>query len=167
MTEKSVPAGECPFCKKNISDSAFMQSETFLAIYNIAPLLRGHSLVIPRRHVKSLFELSKSELAEFILFSRSVTLLLLEAFTGDGFDWSVQEGNSSGQSVPHLHLHIVIRKPNDMEGESEWYLKIKENENRFLDSDSRARLSDEEYRFYTNYLKNQFEIQKIRLSQEK
>ena len=167
MAEQIEHAGECPFCKVSIPGNAFMRSTNFLAIYNIAPLLPGHSLVITRKHVKSLFELSERELTEFAIFSRSVTDLLLEAFKGEGFDWSVQEGDSSGQSVPHLHLHIVIRKPNDMERESEWYIKIKENENKLLDSAGRQCLSDEEYSFYTDFLKNEFKKLKNRISEKK
>jgi bis(5'-adenosyl)-triphosphatase len=149
---------ECPFCRENIPRDAFMQSGNFLAIYNIAPIIRGHSLVISRKHVGSLFELSDIELAEFTLFSKEVTELLLGAFKGEGFDWSIQEGISAGQSVPHLHLHVVIRKPGDLKGESEWYMKIKDNETHILDSSSRSRLKDEEYQFYTDYLKNELKL---------
>jgi bis(5'-adenosyl)-triphosphatase len=152
--------GECPFCRATVESNAFMESENFLAIYNIAPILRGHSLVIPRKHVESLFDLSEIELTEFTQFSKKVTELLLEAFKGDGFDWSIQEGLSAGQSIPHLHLHIVIRKPKDIGDESEWYMIIRENEKNVLDSASRAHLSDEEYRFYTDFLKNELQLKK-------
>jgi bis(5'-adenosyl)-triphosphatase len=155
MPEQFVHTGECPFCRDTIESNAFMESEGFLAIYNIAPILRGHSLVIPRKHVESLFDLSGSELAEFTQFSKKVTELLLEAFKGDGFDWSIQEGLSAGQSIPHLHLHIVIRKPKDLGEESEWYSKIRENEKHILDSASRPHMSEEEYKFYTDFLKNE------------
>jgi bis(5'-adenosyl)-triphosphatase len=164
MTEHS---NHCPFCRESQLSSAFMESDNFLAIYNIAPILRGHSLVIPRKHIFSLFELTDTLLAEFSLFAKDVTELLLEAFKGEGFDWSIQEGYVAGQSIPHLHLHIVIRKPKDMEGEEEWYVKIKENEALYLDDNQRPRLSDEEYRFYTEYLRNEFAMFKSRKSDKK
>jgi bis(5'-adenosyl)-triphosphatase len=167
MSEQLEFSGGCPFCRESIPGSAFMDSEHFLAIYNIAPILRGHSLVISRKHNRSLFEFSESELAEFVLFSKEVTELLLEAFKGEGFDWSIQEGHSAGQSVPHFHLHIVIRRPNDMKAETEWYSMIRENENKLLDSASRQHISSEEYRFYTDYLKNELEMLKDKVSEKK
>jgi bis(5'-adenosyl)-triphosphatase len=157
----------CPFCRKDIVSSAFMESEHFIAIYNIAPILRGHSLVISRKHIKSLFELSSAELAEFSVFSREVTQLLLEAFKGEGFDWSIQEGASAGQSVPHLHLHIVNRRKNDLYGLANWYPRVQENEAGMLDSASRTRLSEAEHLFYTDYLKNEITSQHLNQSLEK
>lgn len=132
-----------------------MESEYFLAIYNISPILRGHSLVIPKKHIQSLFELSEKETNEFFTFSRSVTKVLIEAFKGEGYDWSIQEGKSAGQSVPHLHLHIVVRKPGDLKKDEEWYDKVRNSEREFLDTSGRTRLSDEEYLFYTDYLKHE------------
>jgi bis(5'-adenosyl)-triphosphatase len=160
MNELKLVDGKCPFCKETVTGSSFMHSDNFLAIYNIAPILRGHSLVIPKRHVISLFELSEAESTEFFMFSKEVTELLMEAFKGEGFDWSIQEGIVAGQSVLHLHLHIVIRKPNDMKEQVEWYHKVKENELAQLDSNSRPRLSDNEYLFYSDYLRNESELKK-------
>jgi len=133
-----------------------MQSAKFLAVYNIAPVLRGHSLVVPRSHISSLFDLSQEDQSEFMDFSLKVTRVLLSAFKGEGYDWSIQEGKSAGQSVEHLHLHIVIRNPGDLPEGTEWYLKIRENESLLLESDHRQRLSEDEYRFYTDYLRNEY-----------
>lgn len=141
-----------------------MESENFVAIYNIAPMLRGHSLVVPRKHYSSLIGLPDAELAEFTKFSRRVTELLLEAFKGEGFDWSIQEGSAAGQSIDHLHLHIVIRKPGDLKEGKEWYELIKGNENQILDSTSRKRLSPEEYHFYTDYLRNEVQLFELKRS---
>lgn len=160
MNELKLVDGNCPFCKETVTGSSFMHSANFLAIYNIAPILRGHSLVIPKRHISSLFELTDCELAEFFKFSKEVTELLMEAFKGEGFDWSIQEGTVAGQSVPHLHLHVVIRKANDMEVQDEWYHQVRENELAQLDSNSRPRLSAKEHLFYTDYLRNELELKK-------
>ncbi len=145
----------CPFCRQGIEESAFLSTVNFLVIYNIAPVLPGHSLVISRRHVDSLMELSDSELEEFTRFSRKVTKFLLNIYKGDGFDWSIQENEVAGQSVPHLHLHIVVRHPNDLAREGEWYPLVKQNEIRLLENNHRKRLTDEEYSQLTRQLRNE------------
>jgi diadenosine tetraphosphate (Ap4A) HIT family hydrolase len=129
-----------------------------MAIYNIAPILRGHSLVIPKKHIESVMDLNHAEHEEFFQFARNVTRVLLSAFKGEGFDWSLQQGIDAGQSESHLHLHIVIRKPDDMDQGEEWYQKVRDNEQSLLDSSSRQRLSDEEYSFYTDYLINEAKL---------
>lgn len=148
----------CPFCDREIGTNAFMQSQNFLAVYNIAPILEGHSLVIPRDHISDLLELQQDRLNEFTLFATNVTRFLLDTFHGEGYDWSIQSGETAGQTILHLHLHIVIRHAQDMPGNQDWYPKIRENESAFLDSASRKLLSPEEYRYYTELLRAKSEI---------
>ncbi len=149
----------CPFCRPGISGTAFMESTNFIAIYNISPVLPGHSLVIPRRHAESMMDLSETELSEFSLFAVRVTRFLREVFHGDGFDWSVQEGKSAGQSVPHLHMHIVIRKTGDLPADTEWYPLLRENEFSLFDIQQRSRLTESEYNQITAMLQQEADRQ--------
>ena len=134
----------CPFCSSNVDVAKFDESENFLAIYNIAPILPGHSLVIPKRHVESLMDLDDKELHEMMMFSRETTRLLLEVFKSTGFDWTVQEGEEAGQSVPHLHMHLIPRKSDDLSQPGDWYPLMKESEIEIIDSNARHRLSTDE-----------------------
>ncbi len=143
----------CLFCRKEIIEKSFYNTERFSAIYNIAPILPGHSLIIPNKHYTSLFELPEDELCEMMLFARKITTVLKTIFNCDGFDWTIQDGISAGQTVPHLHLHIIPRKPLDLPEANEWYSKIRENEVQMLDSANRERLSDVEYDSITQLLK--------------
>lgn len=147
------PVENCLFCRKEIIEKSFYTSKQFSALYNIAPILPGHSLVIPNNHYESLFELSDDDLSEMMVFARKITSVLKTFFNCDGFDWTIQDGVSAGQTVPHLHLHIIPRKPLDLPESNEWYSKISQNEAQLLDSDQRERLSDEEYNAITNQLK--------------
>lgn len=147
----------CPFCKRENQEMSFTESDNFIAIYNIAPILRGHSLVVPKRHVISLMDFSEIELAELVSFSRKVTQLLQFAFKSDGFDWSIQNGIDAGQTVSHFHLHIVIRSKLDLGGK-DWFKLVQENNQTLLDSSSRPKVSREEYLFYTDYLKDQYKV---------
>ena len=144
---------DCPFCRKEIIEKSFCTITRFSALYNIAPILPGHSLIIPNNHYESLFELSDDELSEMMLFARKITLVLKTVFECDGFDWTIQDGISAGQTVPHLHLHIIPRKPLNLPVGDEWYSKIPQNEAHLLDRDNRERLSDNEYNIITQQLK--------------
>lgn len=144
---------ECPFCVKEFSEAAFLADDEFLAIYNIAPILPGHSLIVPRKHVRGLSDMRDDETARFFLFAKKATRLLLKAFQGEGFDWSLQENESAGQTVPHLHLHIVIRKSGDLKDIGEWYPQVQRADNHLLDSFSRPKLNSADYRQITEYLR--------------
>lgn len=139
------PGFSCLFCRKEIIEKSFFTTAQFSAFYNIAPILPGHSLIIPIAHYESLIELSDDELGEMMVFARKVTAVLKTVFQCDGFDWTIQDGVSAGQTVPHLHLHIIPRKPMDMPEANEWYSKIPLNEKQMLDSQQRERLSDHDY----------------------
>lgn len=144
---------KCPFCTKTIDLQSFTSSKNFYAIYNIAPIIPGHSLVIPERHIESLLELSDDELAEMMQLARKATKILTGAFRCSGFDWSVQDGEAAGQTVAHLHLHIVPRKANDLDEKKSWFGMIAESEKQFLDSASRPKLSPKEIEDITSTLR--------------
>lgn len=124
---------------------AFYETTDFLAIYNIAPILPGHSMIITRNHITSVMQLSDKQIADLMLFARKTTGFLLAEFSSAAFDWSLQDGEAAGQSVPHFHLHIIPRRPNDLPDDNEWYEKLPENESALLDSRMRNRLDNDQY----------------------
>lgn len=121
---------ECPFCAASIAEVTFMASPAFRAIVNIAPILPGHSLVIPKRHVESLLELGDEEVAEMVNLSRRAVALLMDVYRSDGFDWTIQESEAAGQSVPHLHLHLIPRRRGDLPNPGDWYSRLIEYQGR-------------------------------------
>jgi bis(5'-adenosyl)-triphosphatase len=132
---------DCPFCADEIKNSVFAESKNFLAIYNIAPILPGHSLILPKRHLTSVMELSDTIFSEMMLFSKNITGILLEVMHSDSFNWSVQDNYAAGQTVSHLHLHIVPRQKGDLNDPGDWYAKINDNFKEILDSKHRSKLS--------------------------
>ena len=155
------PVENCIFCTKAVTEKSFYSTTKFSAIYNLAPILPGHSLIIPNTHHESLIELSDQDLGEMMIFARKVTLVLKSIFNCDGFDWTIQDGVSAGQTVPHLHLHIIPRKPLDMPESNEWYSKIPDNEAQMLDSGNRERLREQEYDAITAMLAEAFKTMKL------
>jgi bis(5'-adenosyl)-triphosphatase len=145
-------AGDCIFCARNVVEKSFYSTRDFSALYNIAPILPGHTLIIPNKHYQSLTELADNELGDMMIFARKITAVLKTVFKCDGFDWTIQDGVSAGQTVPHLHLHIIPRKHFDLPESNEWYSKIPENESQLLDSQQRPRMKDPEYAAITALL---------------
>jgi bis(5'-adenosyl)-triphosphatase len=131
----------CPFCEPSIENTAFARSENFLAIYNLAPIFPGHSLIIPRKHILSVLELPEDELTEMVHFTREVTRFLMREFKAEAFNWSVQDREAAGQSVNHQHTHVVLRYKGDMPDPGDWYPKIQQNYSRILDSEFREKLT--------------------------
>lgn len=153
MTGKIPKNHDCPFCRDEFAGKAFMQNADFLAVYNIAPILPGHSLIIPKRHIESLTELSDKMVAMLFVFARQATSILMKAFHGEAFDWSLQDGKPAGQTVPHLHLHIIVRKQGDLTNPGDWYPSIEKANDTLLDSFNRNPLDNEAYLRITEHLR--------------
>jgi bis(5'-adenosyl)-triphosphatase len=132
----------CPFCNKSVYSSVFYARAGYLAVYNIAPVLPGHSLVIPEKHYTGLLELSDQELFDFFNIARTTLRILIKAFNTDAFDWSIQEKPEAGQTVEHLHLHIVPRLKDDLPHPGAWYPLIHQNDQGIIDSFSRPLISN-------------------------
>ena len=127
----------CPFCAESVPEITFLESPRFRAITNIAPILPGHSLIVPKRHVESLLALTDDEVAEMVQLSREATALLKRVYGSTGFDWTIQESEAAGQSVPHLHLHLIPRRDGDLPDPGDWYARL-------IEFSERPRLSHEE-----------------------
>lgn len=112
-----------------------------MALYNIAPVLPGHSLIIPKAHFTGILELSDQEMFAFFDTARIALRILMQAFKTDAFDWSIQEKPEAGQTIEHLHLHIVPRLKGDLKQPGEWYPLINHNDEVIIDSVNRIRLS--------------------------
>jgi bis(5'-adenosyl)-triphosphatase len=154
MNKQPDPLETCPFCSPENQRIAFASSESFIALYNIAPVLPGHSLIIPRMHVKSLRSLSEELICELFLFARQVTDVLLDFYEADAFDWSLQDNDSAGQTIPHLHLHIIVRHHSDLPEPGDWYQLL--NSQKSIDNVGRPRLDITEYSLLTDRLKAAF-----------
>ncbi len=132
----SVVFEEMQFGKFKISPSQiFYNSPTNLtaAIVNLRPIVPGHVLVVPHRVVPHLSDLTDDEHDDLWRSVRIVQRALSEHY-GDGgenknnhgcsscgFNVAVQDGKVAGQSVPHVHVHILPRKSNDFERNDDVY----------------------------------------------
>jgi bis(5'-adenosyl)-triphosphatase len=123
-----------------VTGQTFASNGSCFAIYNRSPIVEGHSLILPIRPAKSLLALSLGEQALFFDFSRTVTEFLLESYQCESFDWTIQDGEPAGQTVPHLHVHVLPRRAGDIDPRSHWYQRLMESG---VDVSGRFRLPDE------------------------
>lgn len=146
---------ECPFCTEDIVGAQFAESKHCRAVYNISPILPGHSMVIPKRHFRSISGLPDEVYRDMMLFMRSVSERLQKAYQSSGINWTLQEGEEAGQTVPHLHFHLIPRQPADLPEPGDWYPKLKEQQ--LIDSDKRPQLTDHEMKEVVSWLRTYFE----------
>jgi len=92
------------------------------------PVSPGHSLTIPKRHVGSFFDVTGDERKAMLALLDSAKLGLDDAFHSDGHNLGIDDGEAAGQTVPHLHLHLISRYAGDREdprGGVRWILPQK------------------------------------------
>ncbi len=97
---------ECVFCKDL---PKVMENDLAYAIFDIAPISKGHALVIPKRHVEQIFDATPEEGAAMRALVMSMRGLLQEKHSPDGCNIWVNSGKAAGQVVMHAHIHIIPR----------------------------------------------------------
>lgn len=104
---------DCPFCEMEKSRIC-VEGEFAFAILDRFPVANGHTLVIPKRHISSLFDLPADEYASIWLLVAQVRERLMPDLKPDGFNVGVNDGTAAGQTVTHAHVHIIPRRNGDV-----------------------------------------------------
>lgn len=113
----NMPAvAECVFCELQEENDRpiLVCTRSFFAVNDRYPVNAGHTLIIPFRHVSRLRDLTVEEFGELrdILETVQDELAVQNA---EGFNIGVNEGEVAGQTVPHLHIHVIPRYRGDVE----------------------------------------------------
>lgn len=85
-----------------------------MALWDSYPLNPGHVLLVPHRHVASWFEATAVERAEMLRLADNARRIVIAEHSPDGFNLGINDGAAAGQTVPHLHLHLIPRYRGDM-----------------------------------------------------
>lgn len=104
---------ECPFCKIT-SDKMAAQDALSFTVRDTLPVSPGHTLVLPKRHIASIFEATKEEVAALWDALQHARTNLTKEYSPDGFNIGINDGLASGQTILHLHIHIIPRYKGDM-----------------------------------------------------
>lgn len=104
----------CPFCHV-APDRILNQDNTVLVIRDAYPISPGHTLIIPKRHIGSFFELTDKERQALMAALQSSKIQLDQEFQPDGYNIGINDGPAAGQTVAHLHVHLIPRYEGDRE----------------------------------------------------
>lgn len=102
----------CPFCKLD-KKRVINEREFSYALLDIYPVSKGHTLIIPKRHVLNIEDLNKKEIIDLFENLIKVKEALKNYFKCDGFNIGINLGEVSGQTIEHIHIHLIPRYKND------------------------------------------------------
>ena len=101
----------CIFC--NMKDYYILENKLAYAIFDKFPVNKGHMLFIPKRHVKDFFDITKEEREAIFELVDEGKKLLDEKYSPDAYNIGVNCGEYSGQTVMHVHVHLIPRYKGD------------------------------------------------------
>jgi histidine triad (HIT) family protein len=107
---------DCIFCKiikGEIPSSNVYDDDSTIAFLDIAPVNKGHVLVIPKNHYETILDTPEDELKAVIATVKKVTKAVKSATNADGITIGQSNYEAAGQTVPHLHFHIMPRFSDD------------------------------------------------------
>lgn len=122
---------DCIFCriiKKEVPNYTVYEDDFVLAFLDIHPHAKGHTVVIPKKHVETVFELSTEDMGMLSIGVKHAMERIDQVLHPEGFTTGWNHGKAGGQVIPHLHIHIfprwhadggtsmhaVVRNPGDM-----------------------------------------------------
>ena len=109
-------SADCVFCKIIAGDipcHRVFENDHLLAFLDIAPLARGHTVVIPKAHAERLDQLDPEVVAEIGRRLGRIGRRVVSATAADGYNVLQNNGSVAGQVVPHVHFHIIPRRSGD------------------------------------------------------
>ena len=104
----------CPFCKVESEREIIASTSLSIAFFDGFPVSPGHALIIPRRHVASFFDLTMDEQQDMLKLAGCVKSIIDEKYHPDGYNVGVNVGEAAGQSIFHVHMHLIPRYKGDV-----------------------------------------------------
>jgi len=108
-------ATDCVFCNLESGKELITETATAVAFLDSYPVNPGHTLIIPKRHVDDYFELTIHEQRALWLVVNRCKKLIQKRFHPDGFNVGINVGEAAGQSIFHVHIHLIPRYKGDVE----------------------------------------------------
>ncbi|XP_024633767.1 bifunctional bis(5'-adenosyl)-triphosphatase/adenylylsulfatase FHIT [Medicago truncatula] len=109
-------------------NEVFYSTDLSYAMVNLRPLLPGHVLICPKREVKRFVDLTADETSDLWLTAQKVGRQLESYHKASSLTLAIQDGPQAGQTVPHVHIHVVPRKGGDFKNNDEIYDAMDEKE---------------------------------------
>ena len=104
---------KCVFCE--IKESRVVKTNDLaFAVFDMYPVSNGHTLIIPFRHVSSFFELNMQEITSINYLLHVIKIDLDNQYSPDGFNIGINIGSAAGQTIEHVHIHLIPRYIGDV-----------------------------------------------------
>lgn len=107
---------DCIFCKIAngvIPSHTLYEDENFRVIFDIAPVSKGHALILPKKHYDNIYELDEEMASKVFVLAKKMAAAMTKALNCDGFNVIQNNGEDAGQTVFHFHMHLIPRYKND------------------------------------------------------
>ena len=105
----------CVFCDYIENDNFIMDNDYAIAVYDNFPVNKGHILIIPKRHFSSYFDASADEIMAINDLIKRAKSRLDDKLNPDGYNIGINIGEAAGQTIFHLHIHLIPRYFGDVE----------------------------------------------------
>ena len=110
----------CIFCeiiKGNSPASKIFEDDDLIVILDLFPVIKGHTLIIPKKHSEFIKDVEKDLSAKIFLTGiRTAEAIRKSEIRPDGINFHLSDGRAAGQEIPHVHLHIIPRFKGDGSG---------------------------------------------------
>lgn len=106
----SVPPEKCVFCKivrGDLPSDKVYEDERYIAFLDINPFSKGHTLVCPKAHGETIWDMKEHEIGELFMTASRVSKAVVEATGADGFRFVQNNGEAANQVVAHVHVHVI------------------------------------------------------------
>ena len=108
----AASAAACPFCQPA---QLVTQNNLAYAVYDKHPVTPGHALIVPYRHVANYFDTTQAEKLTLLSMIDTMKTILDAKFQPAGYNIGVNIGAAAGQTIMHVHIHLIPRYHGDME----------------------------------------------------
>ena len=103
----------CAFCE-DIEDRVVIENSLAIAFWDKSPVSKGHCLIIPKRHIKDYFSSTRDEKMAILDLLDEMKILIDERYMPEGYNIGINCGEYSGQTIMHLHIHLIPRYKGDV-----------------------------------------------------
>lgn len=107
---------DCIFCKiidGQIPSNKVFENDDFIAILDAFPANEGHTLVIPKKHYKNIFEIDEKTISQAYVLAQKIAKAIKNTLNIENINILQNNGETAGQSVHHFHIHVIPRLKND------------------------------------------------------
>ena len=114
---------DCIFCKiaaGEIPSRKIYEDKDLIAIMDLSPTSKGHSLIIPKEHYTNIYDIDEEIAGKVMKTAKKLATKMTVALNCDGFNLLQNNGETAGQTMFHFHMHLIPRYEGDNAGIAAW-----------------------------------------------